>query len=190
MHVLLCLLLAPAFAADPFDVRFETTEGPVVIRFHPDWAPEGTERVRTLVDDGFYDDVTFHRVLKGFMAQFGIPADPTRAAAYPAIPDDPVTESNTRGRVTFATSGPNRRTTQLFVNTADNSSLDAQGFAPVGEVVEGMKAVDKLFHRYGDGAPRGRGPDQRKAKEQGNAYLEGFPKLDRITRAQVIDQPG
>ncbi len=184
--MLLALLLALALAADPYDVRLDTTEGPVVIRIHPDWAPEGAARFRALVEAGFYDDVPFHRVVKGFMAQFGIPADPAANNRWGAIPDDPVAQSNTRGRVTFATSGPNRRTTQLFVNTADNPALDAQGFAPVGEVVEGMKAIDKLYHRYGDGPPRGRGPDQRRAREEGSAYFVAFPKLDRIRTAEVV----
>ena len=121
------------------------------------------------------------------MAQFGIPADPAAYDAFPPIPDDPVRQRNTRGRVSFATSGPDRRTTQLFINTADNTSLDAQGFAPVGEVIEGMDAVDKLHHRYGDGAPRGRGPDQAEAKRRGKEYLDGFHKLDRITSAELVE---
>lgn len=183
--MLLLFATALALAAEPFDVRLETTEGPVLLRIHPDWAPEGAARVRALVEAGYYDGVTFHRVIHGFMAQFGIPPDPSAAATWGPIPDDPVTQSNTRGRVTFATSGPNRRTTQLFVNTADNASLDRQGFAPVGEVVDGMNAIDKLFHKYGDSAPRGKGPSQKEAKAKGDAYLAGWPKLDRIETARI-----
>lgn len=186
MITALLFAMGSAWADPTFDVRLETTEGPVVIRVHRDWAPEGAERVHALVQAGYYDGVTFHRVLKGFMAQFGIASDP-KAPVWPPLPDDPVTQSNTRGRVTFATSGPNRRTTQLFINTGDNASLDAQGFSPVGEVVEGMEAIDTLHHRYGDGPPRGKGPSQTRAKAEGDAYLARFPKLDRITRATVAD---
>jgi len=185
MAAFLLLMLSIAFAGPTFDVRLETTEGPVVVRVHREWSPQGAERLHALVESGYYDGVTFHRVIEGFMAQFGIAPDPERASSWAPIPDDPVTQSNTRGRVTFATAGPNTRTTQLFINTADNASLDRQGFAPVGEVVEGMDAIDKLFHKYGDSAPRGKGPSQKEAKAKGDAYLAGWPKLDRITRAQI-----
>ncbi len=103
------------------------------------------------------------------------------------IPDDRVIESNKRGRITFATAGPNTRTTQLFINFGNNASLDGQGFAPFGEVIEGMDVVDKLFAEYGEGAPGGRGPDQGKIQAEGKAYLDRyFPKLDRILSAKIV----
>jgi len=128
-------------------------------------------------------------VLSGFMAQFGIHRDPQVSAVWRErrIPDDPVRQSNTRGMVSFATAGPNTRTTQAFINYRDNSMLDGQGFAPFGRVVEGMEIVDRLYAAYGEGAPQGRGPDQGRIQAEGNAYLEReFPKLDYVKRATVV----
>jgi len=172
---------------DSYHVRLSTTEGPVLVAVNREWAPHGADRFHALVSAGFYDDTTFFRVVKGFMAQFGLPGDPALSATWrdKRIPDDPVVQSNTRGRLTFATSGPGGRTTQIFVNLADNPSLDGQGFAPFGEVVDGMDAIDKLFRRYGDAPPRGRGPSQSQIRAAGEAYLAEFPKLDRIVSATL-----
>jgi peptidyl-prolyl cis-trans isomerase A (cyclophilin A) len=177
-------------APEAFRVRFETTAGDFVIEARRDWAPRGVDRFYNLICDGFYDDVRFFRVIEGFMAQFGIPGDPGVASKWRQrrIEDDPVTESNTRGRVTFATAGPGTRTTQLFINYGDNSRLDGMGFSPIGEVVEGMSVVDALHAEYGEGAPRGLGPDQGRMQSEGNAYLEKeFPDLDWIRRATFVD---
>ena len=126
------------------------------------------------------------------MAQFGISGDPAlnRAWRTAQIPDDTVVQSNTRGRITYAKSNaPNSRTTQLFINFGDNSQLDDMGFAPFGEVVAGMEAVDALYSQYGEGAPQGRGPNQGKVQSEGNAYLEAeFPELDYIVRATILDE--
>ena len=107
------------------------------------------------------------------MVQFGINGDPKPSAAWreARIQDDPVKQTNKRGYVTFATAGPNTRTTQVFINFGDNASLDSQGFAPFGKVVTGMDVVDALNEGYGEGAPRGRGPDQGRIQTEGNAYL-------------------
>ena len=178
---------------ETFQVRFETTAGDFVIEARREWAPRGVDRFYNLVREGFYDGVRFFRVIEGFMAQFGIAADPDKAPSWHStrIEDDAVTESNTRGRVTFATAGPGTRTTQLFINYADNSRLDDMGFAPIGEVVEGMSVVDSLHAGYGEGAPRGRGPDQGRIQREGNAYLESeFPDLDWIRRATVVEPAG
>jgi peptidyl-prolyl cis-trans isomerase A (cyclophilin A) len=177
-------------APETFRVRFETTAGDFVVEARRGWAPRGVDRFYNLVSEGFYDDVRFFRVIEGFMAQFGIAADPGTAPAWhrTRIEDDPVTESNTRGRVTFATAGPGTRTTQLFINYGDNSRLDGMGFAPIGEVVEGMSVVDSLHAGYGEGAPRGRGPDQGRIQGEGNAYLESeFPDIDWIRRAALVE---
>ncbi len=172
-----------------FRARFETSAGDFVIEVQRDWAPQGADRFYNLVKGGVFDGARFFRVLPGFMAQFGIPGDPQLAAQWRdrRIADDPVRQSNTRGMVSFATAGPNTRTTQVFINFGNNSMLDGQGFAPFGRVVEGMAVVDKLYSGYGEGAPGGRGPDQGRAQREGNAYLaQDFPKLDYIKRATIV----
>jgi peptidyl-prolyl cis-trans isomerase A (cyclophilin A) len=177
-------------APPTYTVKFETSKGDFIVAVHRDWAPAGADRFYNLVRMGYYDDVRFFRVISGFMAQVGINGDPALNAVWKdaAIKDDPVTQSNTRGRVTFAMRGtPNSRTTQIFINYANNSSLDQQRFAPFGEVIEGMEVVDSLYAGYGEGAPRGGGPDQGKIQSNGNAYLKmRFPKLDYIKRAYLI----
>lgn len=176
-------------AADTFRVRLETSEGDIVIEVRRDWAPLGADRFRELVTGGYYDGARFFRVLPGFVAQFGINGDPQVSAAWRErrIPDDSVRQSNARGTVTFATAGPDTRTTQVFINYADNSRLDGMGFAPFGQVVEGMDIVDRLHAGYGEGAPRGRGPDQSRIQAEGNSYLEReFPELDYIRRATIV----
>ncbi|HEV2149841.1 MAG TPA: peptidylprolyl isomerase [Longimicrobiaceae bacterium] len=176
-------------APETFRVRFETSRGPFVVEAHRAWAPNGVDRLYHLVRMGFYDDTRFFRVVDRFMVQFGISGDPQVSAAWRerAIPDDPVVKSNRRGFVTFATSGPNTRTTQLFVNYGDNLFLDSQGFAPIGEVVEGMDVVENLWRSYGEGPPRGSGPDQSRIFAEGNAYLQReFPRLDYIESARIV----
>lgn len=171
-----------------FRVRLHTSEGEVVIQVHRAWAPNGADRFYNLVKAGFYDDTRVYRVLDGFMAQFGMNGDPRVNMAWrnAIIVDDPVTRSNTRGRVSFAKGGPNSRTTELFINYRDNTSLDERGFSPVGEVVEGMDVVDRFHAGYGDGPPRGQGPYQAQVQAQGNAYLDvSFPDLTRILSAKV-----
>ncbi|MBZ5606423.1 MAG: peptidylprolyl isomerase [Acidobacteriia bacterium] len=178
-----------AKAPETYKAKFTTTKGDFVIQVNRAWAPRGADRFYNLVRAGFFKDVSFFRVLSGFMAQFGISGDPAVARAWMQanIPDDAVRESNTRGRVTFATAGPNTRTTQLFINFGDNKGLDGQGFAPIGEVVEGMTVVDSLYSGYGEGAPRGAGPDQGRLQAQGKAYLDrSFPKLDHIISATIV----
>ena len=177
-----------AQAPDSFRARFETAKGVFVIAVHRAWAPRGADRFYNLVRAGYYDGVRFFRVLPGFMAQFGIHGDPAVSAAWreQRIEDDPVRRSNTRGMISFATAGPGTRTTQVFINFANNDRLDAMGFAPFGEVVEGMDVVDRLYADYGEGAPRGRGPDQGRMQAEGNAYLErAFPQLDVVKVARI-----
>lgn len=178
-----------AQAPDSFRARFETTKGDFVIAVHRAWAPLGADRFYNLVRSGYFDDVRFFRVIPGFMAQFGIHGDSAVASAWRErrIPDDPVRRSNQRGMVTFATAGPGTRTTQIFINYGPNDRLDAMGFAPFGQVVDGMEVVDALYGGYGEGQPRGRGPEQTRLQIQGNRYLEReFPRLDYIRRARVL----
>lgn len=181
-----------AQAPDSFLVRFETSRGPFEVIAHRAWSPAGVDRFHYLVNNRFYDDTRFFRVIPSFVAQFGLPADPAVAAAWRnrTISDDTVRVSNTRGRVAFARGGPETRSTQLFVNLRDNARLDTLngfGFPPIGEVVQGMGVLDSLHGGYGEAAPRGRGPAQDSIRLQGNAYLDaGFPLLDALRSARVV----
>ncbi len=172
-----------------YKVELDTSKGPFVIEVHRDWAPNGADRFYNLVKNGFYDNVRFFRVIEGFMAQFGVNGDPKVSAVWreARLKDDPVRISNKRTFVTFATAGPNTRTTQIFISYGDNSNLDSQGFAPFGQVVSGMKVVDALYNGYGEGAPNGRGPDQGRVQKEGNAYLaNSFPNLDYVKKATIV----
>jgi len=175
-------------------VQFEVMlpQGPASFEVEVDstWAPTGAARFLELVEGGFYDQCRFFRVIEGFMAQFGINGNPEIAKAWRSktIPDDPVRQSNKRGLMSFAmTSAPNSRTTQLFINYADNHFLDKSGFAPFAKVVEpGMKVVEKIFP-VGEGAPHGPGPSQGRIQTEGNAYLSReYPQLSYIIRAKVL----
>lgn len=176
--------------AQPFTVLLDTTKGPIHIEVHPDWAPLGAARFRELVESGYYTDVAFFRVVEGFMAQIGIHGDPAVNNRWRenSFPDDPVTQSNTRGMLSFATRGPNTRTTQFFINFVDNRNLDGMGFAPFARVREAdMAVVDSLYNGYGEGAPRGAGPDQGQMHAVGNSYLRAnFPNLDYVRSARVL----
>jgi peptidyl-prolyl cis-trans isomerase A (cyclophilin A) len=191
------VLLDPTAAAftgqapDTFHVRFQTTRGDFVVEGIREWAPLGADRFYNLVRNGFYDGVRFYRVVDGFMVQFGLHGDPAVTDAWmdQAIPDDPVTMGNWRGRITFATAGPDTRTTEVFINFIDNLRLDVQGFAPFGQVVEGMDVVDGLYAGYGETSPGGSGPVWERLVEEGNAYLEQqFPALDHVLRATIVER--
>jgi len=180
-------------APDRYRVRLETTKGDIVIAVTREWAPLAADRFYNLVRAGYYDGIAFHRVLEGFVAEFGIHGDPWVNAAWrqALMADEPVRQSNTRGRVTFSKNTPNSRTVQVFINLKDNRSLDGQGFSPFGEVVEGMDVVEALYAEYGDGPPRGEGVYQAMAIARGDEYLnEEFPLLDRIRTAAVVEGQG
>ena len=167
-----------------YKAKFETSAGVFVVQVNREWAPIGADRFYNLVKTGFYDDVRFFRVLDGFMAQFGMSGNPGVQAAWrnAQLKDDPVKQSNKRGYITFATAGPNSRTTQVFINFEDNSPLDKQGFAPFGQIVEGMDVVDKLYSGYG----RNNVPDQARITKEGNAYLaKEYPRLDFVKKATI-----
>lgn len=176
-----------AKAPPVFLVKLNTTKGPIVIRVTTLWAPNGANRFYNLVRAGFYTDAAFFRVLPGFMAQFGISARPevSRIWAEKGMFDDPVKQSNKRGMVTYAKSSlPNSRSTQLFINYGNNSRLDSDGFAPFGEVIEGMEVADQIYSGYGET------PDQTAITNQGKAYLDRqFPRLDRILTAVIEPLP-
>ncbi|MET0157093.1 MAG: peptidylprolyl isomerase [Methyloceanibacter sp.] len=173
-----------------YKAKFDTSKGSFVVEVHRDWAPNGAYRFYNLVKNGYYNDARFFRVIEGFMVQSGINGDPKISAVWrdANIKDDPVRQSNARGMITFATAGPDTRTTQVFINFGDNAGLDGQGFSPFGKVVSGMEVVDSLYGGYGEGAPNGNGPDQGRIQSQGNAYLEqDFPKLDFIKTATIAE---
>ncbi|CAD7932384.1 unnamed protein product [Amoebophrya sp. A25] len=195
------LLLAPLSASalsacekQPYKVEFSLeNEGgathSVIVAVTPEWSPEGSKRFRKLVSDGFYDDTRFFRVIRNFMAQFGLNGDPKKNSEYPNIQDDPVRSdiSNLPGRITFAKTGaPNSRTTQLFINYANNANLDPMGFTPFGEIEgdSGAKAkeLEKFIFNIGER------PNQGAIREQGNSYLDkDFPKLTKIKSVKIIE---
>lgn len=171
-------------------VRIETTQGAFVLEVRPDWAPRGAERFLELVRSRFFDDSRFFRVREKYIAQFGIAGNPavTRRWIDRYIPDDSVRTSNVRGTFGFAMTGPNLRNTQVYINLVDNRQLDAQGFSPVGRVIEGMEVVDRLYSGYGEDAGGGlRLGKQQRMLEEGNKHLDvDFPKLDRLVRASIV----
>lgn len=172
-----------AKAPPDFKVRFTTTAGDFVVEVHRDWAPLGADRFYNLVRRGFFTNASFFRVVPGFVVQFGLNADPAINHAWhdSNIQDDPVKQTNKRGSLVFATAGPNTRTTQLFINYGNNARLDGMGFAPFGEVVEGMDVVDKIYPGYREQ------PQQDQITDQGDAYIsQNFPKIDKIKLARVV----
>jgi peptidyl-prolyl cis-trans isomerase A (cyclophilin A) len=168
-----------------YSVKFTTTKGPFVVTVHRAWAPLGADRFYNLVRGKFFDGVTFFRVVKAFVVQFGISPSPAISKLWTnnVIKDDPVKKSNIIGTITYADAGPNTRATQVFINLGDNTSLDAQGFAPFGQVTSGMSVVNKLYGGYGE-QPTGA---QDQMIHQGNAFLKKhFPKLDSIVTARLV----
>jgi cyclophilin family peptidyl-prolyl cis-trans isomerase len=169
-----------------YRTSFATTKGTFVVTVHRAWSPLGADRFYNLVQAHFFDGVTFFRVVKGFVVQFGISPDPAISKAWQSatIKDDPVKTSNTPGTITFADGGPQTRTTQVFVNLGDNSgNLDGLGFSPFGKVTSGMSVVNKLYGGYGEQPSN----DQQQISTQGNAFLrKTFPKLDSIRTARIL----
>jgi len=175
-------------APETYKVKFDTTRGVFTITVTRAWAPLGADRFYSLVKHHFYDNAAFFRVVPQFVVQFGISPTPAVSAAWKHtdIKDDPVTQSNKRGAIVFATAGPNTRTTQVFINLKDNDRLDKMGFAPFGVVDgNGMNIVEMMYEGYGDSA----GPDQDQLEKQGDPYLKkGWPKLDYIKSATLLTQ--
>jgi cyclophilin family peptidyl-prolyl cis-trans isomerase len=180
----------PPAAPDRFRVGFETSKGEFVIEVTRDWAPRGADRFHELVTAGYYDDARFHRVVPGFILQWGLARDPDVTASWSEryLPDDPVVASNTRGRIAYAFTDPGTRATQVYINLVDNVRLDSTGFAPFGEVVDGVEIVDAIYSGYGESSGGGlRRGDQSLIVAEGNAYLdEAFPRLDRLIRAKIL----
>ncbi len=177
-------------APETFQVKFTTTRGDFLVTVNRSWAPIGADRFYNLVKHHFYDNASFFRVVPGFVVQFGLSAYPPVSAAWEKanLQDEPVTQSNKRGYLTYAkTSMPNTRSTQIFINLKDNASLDRQGFSPFGFVdAQGMKVVEMLYDQYGDSG----GPDQDQISKLGKPYIDkGWPKLDSIKTATLVAAP-
>jgi len=173
---------------DVYQVNLDTSKGPVVLEIHRGTAPIGATHFYTLVKTRFYDGVRFHRIVRNFVVQFGINGNPkvNRTWSMSPLQDDPVKERNRKGTITFATAGPNTRTTELFINLKDNLRLDGDGFAPIGKVTSGMDVVESLYDSYGEMPPRGQGPDPSQIEREGNEYLQNhFPRLDYIRKATI-----
>ena len=172
-----------------FRVKFETSQGDFVVEVTRAWAPHGADRFHELVRMRYFDDGRFFRVLKGFIAQFGVHRDFRVHDVWRTlfIVDDPPKQKNLRGTLAFAKSGPNTRATEIFINLADNAILDEQGFVPFGRIVEGMEVADKLYSGYGELRPEGKEIDAGRVEEEANEYLvPRFPRLDYIKRATML----
>jgi peptidyl-prolyl cis-trans isomerase A (cyclophilin A) len=189
------LALPAQSAPDVFRVKFETTAGNFTIEAHRDWAPHGAARFHELVTSRYFDDSRFFRVVAGKWAQSGIAGDPKISQAWRprTIPDDVVRQSNILGFVGFSNTAPNTRSTQIYINLGDNSRNDAEaGFAPFGQVVEGVDVVQKLYSGYGENSGGGMRANLQDHKQEplfaeGNAYLDReFPKLDKLIRATIL----
>ena len=197
--MLLGLALIPAACRKPapkvvvpevFRVKFETSQGDIVVEARRAWAPHGVDRFHELVRMRYFDQGRFYRVLKGFIAQFGVHRDFKVHDVWRVlfIPDDPPQQKNLRGTLSFARSGPNTRATEIFINLADNTVLDDQGFVPFAKVVEGMDVVDRLYSGYGEMRPEGKYIDPGRVEEEANEYLvPRFPNLDYIKRARFLE---
>jgi peptidyl-prolyl cis-trans isomerase A (cyclophilin A) len=188
---------ADLIAPEHYTALVQTTKGDFLIELHREWAPIGVDRFYTLIQKGFFQELPFFRVIRGFMAQFGIHTSPLVNQSWRAKPinDDPSIQSNSRGMISFATAGPNTRTTQLFINTTTNTTLDTMGFTPIGSVVHrpsssGMEVVDRLFSGYGEGHPSGRGPSQDLLQNIGTDFLkEHYPHIDYIRSIRICSNP-
>jgi peptidyl-prolyl cis-trans isomerase A (cyclophilin A) len=177
----------PEKAPNDYKVNIDTSKGMIVMECHKAWSPMGADHFYDLVKIHFYDDVRFFRVMRGFMAQFGMNGTPMTNSIWAnanILDDPPAGQHNTRGMVTYGkTSMPNSRSTQLFINFGDNSRLDADGFTPVCMVTSGMETADRIYAGYGEA------PDQGLIGAQGNAYLNSqFPRLDYIRKATIVLQ--
>mmetsp|Transcript_35100 Transcript_35100/g.99892 ORF Transcript_35100/g.99892 Transcript_35100/m.99892 type:complete len:203 (-) Transcript_35100:78-686(-) len=185
------LLCTTAIFRVKFDVVTTAGPGSFVVKVDETWAPIGAARFKELVEAKFYDDTRFFRVIPSFMVQFGLSGDPKVSEEWRSktITDDPVKKSNKPGYITFAKTGaPHSRTSQLFINYADNARLDGMGFAPFGEVEgDGMSVVKQIYNC-------GEQPDQGMIQSEGNSYLDSDPsfggKLSKIVSARLVPEGG
>ncbi len=172
-----------------FRVKFETSQGDFIVEATRAWAPHGVDRFHELVRIKYFDEARFFRVLKGFIAQFGVHRDFNVHEKWREffIVDDPPNQKNLRGTLAFAKSGPNTRSTEIFINLADNAALDAEYFVPFAKIVEGVEVIDKIYSGYGEMRPEGKDIDPGRVEGETNEYLvQRFPKMDYIKRARFV----
>jgi len=184
---------AKVVVPDVFRVQFETTAGDFVVEVHRDWSPHGVDRFHELIRMRYFDESRFYRVLAGFIAQFGVHRDFDVHARWRnlSIVDDPPKEKNLRGTLAFAQSGPNTRSTEIFINLADNAALDDQRFVPFARIVNGVEVIDRIYSGYGEMRPEGKYIDVNRVEEEANEYLgPRFPKLDYVKRTRFLDANG
>jgi len=180
---------AKVVVPEVFRVSFDTSQGEFIVEANRTWAPHGVDRFHELLRMHYFDQNRFFRVIPGFIAQFGAHRDFNVHATWRnlLIVDDPPIEKNLRGTLSYAKSGPSTRATEMFINLADNASLDTDGFVPFAKVVQGMEVVDKLYSGYGEMRPEGKWIDRARVEEETNEYLvQRFPKLDYIKQARVL----
>ncbi len=185
-----CSKPAKVVVPEVYRAQFATSQGDFVVEVTRAWAPRAADRFHELLRIRYFDQGRFFRVLPGFIAQFGIHRDFDVHGKWRTlmIPDDPPQQKNLRGTLSFAKSGPNTRSTEVFINLSDNQVLDEQAFVPFGKVVQGMESVDKLYAGYGELAPEGKGPNITRIEDEANEYMvPRFPKLDYITRARLVN---
>ena len=170
-------------------LRFLTTKGEFVLELVRANGPIGADRLYNLARLGYYDDTRFHRVNANYIAQFGLSGDSAVNALWRErfIADDPPRSTNRRGTFAFSMKGPDTRSTQIYINLADNARNDAEPFTVLGTVVEGMNVVDSLYSGYGERSGSGvRQGRQGPLANGGNAYVDReFPLLDKIRRVIV-----
>ncbi len=169
-------------------MKFETSRGDFIVEARRDWAPRGVDRFHELLRMHYFDQGRFFRVIPGFIAQFGVHRDFRVHDVWRElfIVDDPPKEKNLRGTLSFAQSGPNTRATEIFINLADNTSLDQEGFVPFAKVIEGMEVADQLYSGYGEMRPQGKDIDPGRVEGEANEYLVRFPKLDYIKKTEFL----
>lgn len=174
---------------ETYRVKFETSQGDFVVEVQRAWAPRGADRFHQLVRMGYYTESRFYRVLDGFIAQFGVHRDFNVHGKWRNyfIIDDPRTQKNLRGTISFAKSDPNTRATEVFINLKDNPALDDENFVPFARIVGGLDVADKLYSGYGEMRPDGKYIDAGRVEGSTNEYLvQRFPKLDYVKIATLL----
>ena len=180
--------IADLKAPENFIIKFATDIdgiGNIAVNITREWAPLGVDHLYALVNDQFYDGAAFFRVVGGFVLQFGIAGTPAKKIKWKnSIKDDPVLKSNVKYTISYATAGPNTRTTQLFFNYKDNTELDSQGFAPLGIAISGTEYLDRVYDPT-PGDPNG--VNQTEYETKGDTWIRStYPEINFIKHATIV----